>query len=239
MTVTAAMTVTSAIDKPRGLTWPDRARWLAYLKFMLVFYALFFPVYFGTQYLVSPARPAMALFLDWERRIPLIPWMIWPYLSLFTLFAVPLLQMTADEMRRLTLQSTIPLLTAGVCFVALPCRIGFPPIEIDGWHRGVFEALRAIDTPQNLVPSLHVAFSALILLGAREVAIAPLRRIYLAWLIVMLGAVVLVHQHHLIDVATGLAVAAIARAIFPLHAREPRLLGNRRLVFVLPWKATE
>jgi len=48
-----------------------------------------------------------------------------------------------------------------------------------------------------------------------------------------------VHQHHLIDVATGLAVAAIARAIFPLHAREPRPLGNRRLVFVLPWKATE
>jgi len=209
------MTGTAAIHEPRPLSWPDRARWLAYLKFTLVFYALFVPVYFGTQYLAPAARLGLALFVDWETHIPLIPWMIWPYLTLFTLFAIPLLQMSADEMRRLTLQSTIPLLTAGACFLALPCRIGFAPVEIDGWHRPVFAALRTIDSPQNLVPSLHVAFSALILLGAREVAIAPLRRLYLAWLAVMLCAVVLTHQHHLIDVATGLAVAAIARAAVP------------------------
>jgi hypothetical protein len=204
---------------PRALTWPDKSRWYAYLIFILVFYALFFPVYFGTQYFVSPARPALALFFDWETRIPLVPWMIWPYFSLLTLFAVPLLQMTADEMRRLTLQSTIPLLTAGVCFVAFPCRIGFPAAEIDGLHRPIFDALWAIDSPRNLVPSLHIAFSALILLGARQVATGLLRPFYLAWLIVIACAVILVHQHHVIDMITGLAVAAAARAICPLEPR--------------------
>jgi membrane-associated phospholipid phosphatase len=210
--------MTALARAPRGLVWPDKSRGYAYVKFLLVFGALFFPVYFGTQYLAASTRPALALFLDWETRIPLVPWMIWPYLSLFTLFALPLVQMTRAEMQRLTLQSTIPLLTAGICFLALPCRIGFPPTTIDGLHRPIFAALHAIDTPQNLVPSLHVAFSALILLGARQVTIAPLRPVYLAWLLVMLCAVVLVHQHHLIDVVTGLAIAAIARAVFPLEA---------------------
>jgi len=208
---------TRTADTDRGLAWPDRARWYAYLKFMLVFYALFFPVYFGSQY-VMPPRPGFPLFFDWETRIPLIPWMIWPYLSLFTLFAVPALQMSAAEMHRLTLQSTIPLLAAGLCFLVFPCRLGFPAVEIDGLHRPIFAALRAIDSPQNLVPSLHIAFSALIVLGAHEVAVRLLRLVYVAWLLVIVCAVVLVHQHHVIDVVTGLAVAAIARAVFPLQA---------------------
>jgi membrane-associated phospholipid phosphatase len=202
---------------PRGLSWPDKSRWYGWLKFMLVFYLLFFPVYFGTQYLVSPERHALQLFFDWETRIPLIPWMIWPYLTLFTLFSVPLVQMTSDEMHRLTLQSTIPLLTAGVCFVVIPSRIGFPPTEIDELHRPVFDLLWAVDNPRNLVPSLHIAFSTLILLGSRQVTIAPLRPFYLAWLIVMVCAVILVHQHHIIDVVTGIAVAMIARAVFLLQ----------------------
>lgn len=208
---------------PRGLAWPDKSRCYAWLKFMLVFYVLFFPVYFGTPYLVSPERPALLLFFDWETRIPLIPWMIWPYLTLFTLFCVPLVQMSVDEMHRLTLQSTIPLLTAGVCFVAFPSRIGFPPAEIDAWHRPVFDFLWAVDNPQNLVPSLHIAFSTLILLGARQVTTARLRPFYLAWLVVMVCAVILVHQHHIIDVVTGIVIAMIARAVFPLqHIRTSR-----------------
>jgi hypothetical protein len=211
MTSLAAVPVRPA----RGLAWPDKARWRAYIQFMLVFYLLFFPVYVGTQYL-APPRPGFALFFAWEAEIPFVPWMIWPYLSLFTLFTVPLLQMTAGEMRRLSLQSTIPLLVAAVCFLAFPCRSGFPPLQIDGFHRPIFEALHAIDTPQNLVPSLHVAFSGLILLGAREVADGVLRPFYLAWLMLMLCSVMLVHQHHIADVASGLVLVAVARIAFPL-----------------------
>ena len=220
--MTAAEPITT-LDAPevriaRGLAWPDKARWHAWLRFMLVFYLLFFPVYFGTQY-VAPPRPGFALFFAWEAAIPLVPWMIWPYLSIFTLFAVPLVQMRAAEMRRLTLQSTIPLLVAAVCFLAFPCRSGFPAVEIDAFHRPIFEALRAVDTPQNLVPSLHVAFSGLILLGARDVAARALRPLYLGWLLLMLCAVVLVHQHHIADVASGLALVAVARITFPLAGR--------------------
>jgi len=213
------MTSTERVRNPRGLTWPDRSRWYAYLTFMLVFYALFFPVYFGTQFLVSPARPGLLLFFDWETRIPLVPWMIWPYLSVLTLFAVPLLQMTSNEMRRLTLQSTIPPVDGR----RLLPRVSLPDRLPAGRDRRTAPAdirpLRAIDTPQNLVPSLHIAFSALILLGSRQVTIAPLRPFYLAWMMLMACAVVLVHQHHIIDVVTGLVAAAIARVVFPLESQ--------------------
>jgi len=223
--MTAAEPITT-LDAPevriaRGLAWPDKARWHAWLRFMLVFYLLFFPVYFGTQY-IAPPRPGFALYFAWESAIPLVPWMIWPYLSLFTLFCVPLVQMTGGEMRRLTLQSNIPLLVAAVCFLVFPCRSGFPPAEIDGFHRPIFAALHAVDTTQNLVPSLHVAFSGLILLGARDVAVRSLRPVYVGWLLVMLCAVVLTHQHHIVDVPTGLALVVVARIAFPLAGRSAR-----------------
>jgi hypothetical protein len=209
--------VATHVRRGRGLAWPDGARWRAYLAFLLLFLLLFVPVYFGTQY-VAPSRPGFDLYFAWEAQIPFVAWMIWPYLSLFTLFTVPLLQMTAGEMRRLTLQSTIPLLAAAVCFLAFPCRSGFPPVQVDAFHRPIFAALHAIDTPQNLVPSLHVAFSGLILLGAREVAAGWLRPFYLAWLFLMLCSVVLVHQHHIADVASGLVLVALARLACPLRA---------------------
>ena len=47
----------------------------------------------------------------------------------------------------------------------------------------------------------------------RRRAAAPF---YLAWLLVMLCSVALVHQHHVANVASGLALVAIARVVFPL-----------------------
>ncbi len=210
---------TTPVRPARGLAWPDKARWQTYLRFLLVFLSLFLPVYFGTQLLAAPPRPGFDLYFTWETRIPFVPWMIWPYLSLLTLFAVPLMQMTVGEMRRLSLQSAVPLVVAAICFLALPCRSGFPPVRVDDdFYRPIFDALHEIYTPQNLFPSLHVAFSGLILLGAREVAAGLLRPFYLVWLLLMLCSVVLVHQHHIADVASGLALAALARMVVPLTA---------------------
>lgn len=197
------------------LSWPDGERWRAFFKFMALFYALFFPFYFGMGHL-SSLHSTFALYMPWERDIPLIPWMIWPYLSLFSLFLLPLFHMTAGQIATLSRQSTATLLFAGATFLLFPAHLGYAPVAVEGMHHSLFQLLFMVDTPHNLVPSLHVAFSALILLGCAERASPPLVWTYSFWLLITSASTILVHQHHLLDVFGGLALAIISRRFFPL-----------------------
>ncbi len=186
----------------------------AYLRFLLLFSFLFFLAYFATQWIAPPPRDGLHLYFEWERSIPLEPWMIWPYLTLLTVFSIPAVQFTANEISLLGKQSAFCLLVGGICFLAIPCVAGFPETQIPGFHGKIFQLLHAIDTPQNLVPSLHIAFSALILLKAQAVGRGALPYVYMAWLALMMVCVVLTHQHHLIDVAAGYVLAMAARRLF-------------------------
>lgn len=211
-----------------GVTWPDAPRWRAYLGFMAVFYALFFPVYIGGGHIAAASGRALELYFGWERDIPLVPWMIWPYLSLYSVFVLPLLHMAPGRMSVLSWQSALSILIAGVLFVLLPCRVGFPPVPVTGMLAPLFDLMRAVDTPHNLVPSLHVTFAALILLGCAEQSPHPLAWVYRCWLVVMCASTILVHQHHLIDVVSGLALAAAMRHLLPLD--QPAFAYFRRTV---------
>lgn len=197
-------------------SWPDQARWHAFLRFMGLFYLLFFPFYFGAGHLAAHTHDTFSLYLPWERDIPLIPWMIWPYLTLFSLFLLPLFHMSTAQLTALSRQSTTTLLAAGAIFLLVPTRLGYTPVTVEGVHHFLFNLLVTVDTPHNLVPSLHVAFSALILLGCAERAAPPIARAYELWLLILSTSTLLVHQHHLLDVLSGLAVALISRRIFPL-----------------------
>jgi membrane-associated phospholipid phosphatase len=94
--------------------------------------------------------------------------------------------------------------------------LGFSPVAVDALHQPLFGLLAVVDTPHNLAPSLHVAFSALILLGCAARTSLTLAWSYRFWLLIMALSTVLVHQHHLFDVISGLALALIMRRIFPL-----------------------
>jgi membrane-associated phospholipid phosphatase len=59
------------------------------------------------------------------------------------------------------------------------------------------------------------------LLGCSEGAARPLKWIYAGWLIVLSASTILVHQHHLLDVATGLALAVAVRRMVPLKPAPP------------------
>lgn len=201
--------------KQTPISWPDRARWRAFFKFMALFYVFFLPVYFGAGYFAAHAHDTFGLYWSWERRIPLVPWMIWPYLTLFSLFLLPLFHLTPGQISTLSRQSSATLAIAGAFFLLLPTHLGFAPNAVEELHRPLFGLLVAVDSPHNLVPSLHVAFGALILLGCAGRALPPLAWSYRLWLLVMSASTVLVHQHHILDVAAGLALALLMRRIFP------------------------
>lgn len=198
------------------ISWPDGARWCAFLKFMGLFYLFFFPFYFGAGHLAAHTHDTFGLYWSWERDIPLVPWMIWPYMTLFSLFLLPLFHMNAGEISALSRQSTATLVIAGTVFLLVPTHPGFAPTLVEGLYRPLFGLLAVVDTPHNLAPSLHVAFSALILLGCAARTSPHLAWSYRFWLLVMSISTVLVHQHHIFDVISGLALASLTRRISPL-----------------------
>jgi membrane-associated phospholipid phosphatase len=197
-------------------SWPDRARWIAFLKFQIVFSVLFFPIYFGSGVFAAQQQETLGLYWSWERNIPLLPWMIWPYLTLFSLFLLPLFYMATRQIEALTRQSVVVLLIAGSFFLLFPTHSGFSPIAVQGFHQVVFEILAMLDTPHNLAPSLHVAFSALILLGCARYAQTVWAWSFYIWLLVISASTLLVHQHHIFDVVSGLALALLAQRFFRL-----------------------
>ena len=200
------------------MSWPDRDAWRAWLRFVALFCLAFFPVYAGAAWLALAAQPGHALYFAFERDIPLIPWMIWPYLSLFSLYLLPLFLLTPTQTVILTCQSLLCVVVAGVVFVVLPVRTGFAPVQVEGLHAPVFVLLRLVDVPPNtnLAPSLHVAGAALLLLACASRAPRWLALACLVWLPVISASTVLVHQHHILDVASGFALALLARRVFPL-----------------------
>ena len=62
----------------------------------------------------------------------------------------------------------------------------------------------------NLVPSLHVAFAAICALAYARARGAAAALVFGTWAAAIAASTVLLHQHHLVDVATGLALAAWA-----------------------------
>jgi membrane-associated phospholipid phosphatase len=204
------------------LMFPGWERFRRYLLLGLGLNLLFFLVYGGLNLLTSLRSQRFHLYMDWELRIPFWPEMILGYASLLVLFLLPPFALSAAALNRLARRFVIATLIAAVAFLLFPAQLGFERPEPPGVYGPVYRLLYALDFPHNLVPSLHVAYSTLTLAALGSVSSAWLRSLLALWLGVICLSTLLVHQHHLLDVAGGLALGAW------LHLRERLSTGQAR-----------
>jgi membrane-associated phospholipid phosphatase len=191
--------------------------WRPWLQFITLFCLFFFPVYAaGLWRGASIANPAVLAF-GWERQWPLIPWMIVPYLTLFTAYWVPLFLIPATGFAALTRQSLFVILVSGLVFWVMPTQSGFAPQSPTATFGPLFALMGAIDRPYNLMPSLHVAGATVVLLASAQFAARPVALGLKLWLALIAVSTLCVHQHHLIDLVTGIGLALIARRLFPVR----------------------
>jgi PAP2 superfamily len=134
---------------------------------------------------------------------------------MFLLFVTPPLQLDAGELRDLVRRLVIASLIGGIAFLCLPAQLGFSERTDAGIWQPLYDRIYEIDNRFNTVPSFHVIYTASILLAFMAVATAPLRWFYAAWRTIVCASTVLTHRHHLLDVATGLAIAVAVRAALP------------------------
>jgi len=199
-----------------SISFPDRERLFAYIRFLAIFCLFFFPAYIGGDWVASRSEQPLALYLQSELSIPFVPVMVWAYLSLYPLFLLPLFHLDFGQLSRLSRQSVAVILIAALGFVVFPAKLGFLPLPPNDENGLLITLIHAVDTPYNLVPSLHVAFTWLILLACAKNASAGLKATYTLWLVLISASTVLIHQHHLLDVATGALLAVIIRRLMPL-----------------------
>jgi hypothetical protein len=199
----------------RPLTLPTWDRLGTGLAGVPIVQLVFFPIYLGCAAITAMRDSPLRLYADCELAIPFWPFMIVPYLSMFVLFVVPLLQLEPDEIRDLVRRLVVASLIGGIMFLALPAQLGFAERADAGIWQGLYDVIYRIDNRFNTVPSFHVIYTASILLAFIEVATPGLRWLYLAWLVMVCASTVLTHRHHLADVAAGLAIAVAVRSLFP------------------------
>jgi hypothetical protein len=192
----------------------DRLRaWKIYGFWAVWVGVAFFAVYPTCNWLTSRRTRLFDFYVAPELALPFVPSFIWAYLSMYALFLTPPLFLDAPRLRALGRQLVAATIFSGLVFLILPARLGFARVvPSDSFYRAVYSRLFAIDEPHNLVPSMHVVFSALIALSVADCA-APgiVRTFFFVWLGLIVASTVLVHQHHLIDPAAGLLVAAAFR----------------------------
>lgn len=194
----------------RGAVWKTYALWAGWVG------VAFFTVY-PTCNWITASRDTFNLYGEWELSAPFIPEFIWIYMSFYILFILPPLFLNESGLRALGKQLTQGSLLAGVIFLALPAKLGFiRTIPEDPRLGAIFSAIFNLDRPHNLVPSLHVVFSALLLWSLRDVLRASVAKLFCDfWLAAICLSTVLVHQHHVLDVITGLLLSWLMRFLNP------------------------
>ncbi|MDH3741646.1 MAG: hypothetical protein OER56_08615, partial [Hyphomicrobiales bacterium] len=151
-----------AIDpRKAALRLPDRAVVHAFVKFQLIFYLLFVPVYFGGKVVAEGSAGRRQLFAAWELNIPYQPLMFVPYGLFLFLFLLPMLHFQPRHFRALTLQTAAVLAVAALAFFLFPVQVAFPPVDMSALAPPFSHFVEFAFTRYNAVPSLHVAFTLL------------------------------------------------------------------------------
>jgi len=176
---------------------------------------LFLVVYGGSNWLASQHAYVSTWFYDWEMRIPFVPAMILPYWSI-DLFFLGSFWVCTDQ-RELKVHGrriACAILMAGVFFVAMPLRIGFPRPPVKGTLGVLFGLLRAFDQPHNLFPSLHISLWLILRAVYVRHTRGMLQGAIKLWFLLIAASALLTWQHQVVDVLGGIGLASVCFYFF-------------------------
>ena len=193
---------------------PPVSRWTAAV--WMAFLGPFFFLIYGLCNWITAQRSGVGSFYwQWERAIPFVPLMIFPYMSLDLFYAgSTFLCRNRDELHSLARRMVFAILAAGVCFLLFPLRFAFTRPETTGIPGLLFTGLQ-LDAPFNQAPSLHIALLFIVFTPYRRRARGPLCALLAAWFFLIGISAVLTWQHHVIDLLTGLILTVVTFYLIP------------------------
>ena len=183
---------------------------------------LFVVIYGGCAWITSRRTDVNTWYYAWESMIPFVPVMIIPYMSINLFFVGgPFLCRSRHELGVLAKRITYAILVAGLCFLLLPLQYSEVPQPPADWTGAIFRFLRIFDQPNNLFPSLHIAFRTILAdLYARHTT-GVLRWVVHGWFVLIGFSTLLTAQHHVADIVGGFALAGVCFYFFRYEAAKP------------------
>jgi membrane-associated phospholipid phosphatase len=165
-------------------------------------------VYGGTDYLTAHRSYRVRLHFDAELNLPFVPEAVLVYMSIYLLFwAAPFVLRTRRELQALAATLVAVTAVAGVCLLLFPAELSFPPAGDAGIWTGSVRFAKRLALTYNLAPSLHVALST-VCVAAYARRARPVGKVLLwLWAVAVGVSCLLLHQHYVIDVVTGFALA--------------------------------
>ncbi len=190
-------------------TKPSKELTTTFLQWFAVVLSSFILIYYTTNSYAASCQERYHMYASWELQIPLVPQMIIIYLGYVGIFGVvPFVFKTPNAIKALALSMLTMLLTSGLIFVLFPGNLGYTRQANSTEYGFLFSLLYAIDKPHNLFPSLHVSFAFLCALGMIHQTKQKWFHVFMKiWFALVCLSVVLVHQHHLFDIALGMLLS--------------------------------
>lgn len=194
------------------LAWPGWAH-LRYAALLSLVNTLWFVlVYGGMDALTARRSFRVPVHFPAELAIPFVPSMTLFYISIYLLFwMAPFVLRTRREFRALVITMACAIFIGGIGFLLFPADLAFaqPREEELGIWAGMFHFADKMNLTYNLLPSLHVAF-AVICVAVFSTRAPVAGKVFLwFWAAMVAASTVLIHQHHLLDVATGWLLALV------------------------------
>ncbi|MGV3623082.1 MAG: phosphatase PAP2 family protein [Archangium sp.] len=171
--------------------------------------ALSFAVIYGGASALSGLIPwRIRVDLPFESSIPFVPWSAVVYLSMdLLLLLAPLVLKDARRLAAFGALLIVQMLIAAPFFVLLPVADVFPPRIVTGAAAPFFALADTMNLERNYLPSLHVAFSVT---AARTYG----GRGWWLWALAIAASTLLMHEHYVVDVLAGAALALVVYSQF-------------------------
>ncbi len=167
--------------------------------------------------------PRVAVFDD----LPLLPWTIVPYVSVYVLVGLGIwLLPDRTAMRRYFLSTALAFTITYVFFALWPTRMDRAPFPESSMWSWALRLTREIDQPNTCFPSLHITNCTLAVVAAWP---TRWRWWFLAWSFAVAASTLTTDQHYFLDIpsgaATGLMGAVLVRGV--LGRMEDRTFASR------------
>ncbi len=210
--------------------WPGMASLKLTIPLSYLFSKIFFSVYGGASLLASVRGARPDFHFDWELRLPFIPGLAVVYLSVpLLLLLTPFILRTWRSFTPFFLTLTVETLVAGVVFLLLPMAQAYPARVAHGFGAGLFHLADRLNLEYNAFPSLHIAFTvtAAVVFGR---LCGPLgRALFALWAMVVAASALLLHEHHLLDLAAGATLGLTTVAIVWRRTSRDEVLESLRV----------
>lgn len=153
------------------------------------------------------------------------PEAIWFYLSFFVFIPLGYFCCRIERVRPLMVAMQLCALISGAVYLLYPTTMLYHDYDLSTISGRALSALINIDSPQNLLPSLHVSLTLVVLNALWSVKYKFRTLFYCLWATAICVSVLVLKRHLFIDVVTGAVTACCA--LWVVHAAKYRLERKR------------